>query len=92
MQYRPRGRAQAKRITLGVHGQPLTAEKAREQAEVLSLRGRNGADPAAAAKAKRAAADAAAAKAHEQRFEAVLDSFIDLYVRPKNRRWRTHIE
>lgn len=87
VQYRPRGRAQARRITLGVHGQPLTAEKARERAEILLLRVRNGEDPAAAAQAEREAADAATAKAQEQRFEAVLDSFIELYARPKNRRW-----
>ena len=87
VQYRPRGRAQAKRITLGVHGQPLTAERARERAEVLLLRVRNGEDPAAAAKAERAAADAAAAMAQEHRFELVLASFIELYARPKNRRW-----
>ena len=88
VQYRPRGRAQAKRITLGVHGQPMTAERAREAAEGLLLRVRNGEDPAAAAKAEREAADAAAERAQEQRFEAVLASFIELYARPKNRRWQ----
>lgn len=94
VQYRPRGCAQTKRITLGVHGQPWTAERAREAAEVLLLRVRNGEDPVAADRAARETADAAAAAAkaaetaaHEHRFEAVLDSFITLYAKPKNRRW-----
>ena len=87
VQYRPRGRSQAKRITLGVHGQPWTTEKAREAAEGLLLRVRNGEDPVETARAARAAADAAAEVAHEQRFEAVLDSFIRLYAKPRNRRW-----
>lgn len=87
VQYRPRGRTQARRITLGVHGAPWTTDKAREAAEGLLLRVRNGEDPVESDRAARAAADAAAVDAAEGRFEAVLDSFIQLYARPKNRRW-----
>lgn len=87
VQYRPRGRTQARRITLGVHGQPLTAEKAREAAEGLLLRVRNGEDPVESDRAARNADDAAAKDAAEQRFQLVLDRFIEGYARPKNRRW-----
>ena len=87
VQYRPRGRTQTKRITLGVHGQPWTADKAREAAEHLLLRVRNGEDPVETARAERAAADAAAHTDREQRFEVVLESFVQLYAKPKNRRW-----
>lgn len=88
VQYRPAGRSQTRRMTLGAHGAPWTTEKARDAAQELLLRVRNGEDPVETARAARAAVDAAKAAADESRFETVLTSFITLYARPKNRRWR----
>ena len=100
VQYRPKGSAQARRVTLGVHGAPwtprsrVTSEQARVAAEKLLLRVRNGEDPVeadrlarAAAETVRAAAEGAAARADLHRFEVVLDDYIERYARPKNRRW-----
>jgi integrase len=102
VQYRARGSGQARRITLGVHGAPWTTERAREAAERLLLRARNGEDPAETARAdrvaaesarvaeevRRAAADEAAARVVTHRFETVLEEYIARYAKPKNRRWR----
>lgn len=101
VQYRPRGSHQSKRITLGVHGAPWTAERAREAAEHLLLRVANGEDPAEAARADREAAQAtraaeetarlaaeeAAVRALKHRFDRVLEEYIRRYAKPKNRRW-----
>ena len=101
VQYRPRGSATTKRVTLGVHGAPWTAERAREAAERLLLQVAVGGDPAEAARADRATAEAAraaeevqrkaaeevAARALTHRFEAVLADYIERYAKPKNRRW-----
>ncbi len=101
VQYRPRGSAHAKRITLGVHGAPWTTERAREAAERLLLRVANGEDPVERARADRAAAETARAaeearfaaiaeavvRAQTHRFEVVLDEYIQRYAKPKNRRW-----
>ncbi len=102
VQYRPRGSAQTKRLTLGVHGAPWTTERAREAAELLLLRVANGEDPAEATRANRAAAEAAsvveeasrvaaedaAARAMTHRFSAILDEYIARYAKPRNRRWK----
>lgn len=85
VQYRPKGSSQARRITLGSHGSPWTTEKAREAAEHLLLRVRNGEDPVETERAARAAAQHAATR--EGLFEVVLDEFIERYAKPKNRRW-----
>ena len=74
-------------MTLGVHGQPLTTENAREAAERLLLRVRNGEDPVEADRAARATMADAAKTAAEQRFKGVLERFIEEYARPSNRRW-----
>jgi integrase len=91
VQYRPRGRTQTKRITLGPHGTLWTTERARESAQALLLRVQNGEDPIQTERAARAAADLASVKAAEERFDVVLDQFIERYAKPKNRRWQeTH--
>jgi integrase len=90
VQYRVKGRSQTRRITLGAHGAPWTTEKARVAAEQLLLRARVGEDPVETERATRVAADQAkedAKLAEQSLFELVVDNFISLYARPKNRRW-----
>ena len=92
LQYREKKGGKSRRYTIGCHGDPWTAAKARQKAELLLLKVRTGEDPVEdERKVKNAFAVAAAAEALAEvrdRFETVLDTFIEHYAKPKNKRWR----
>jgi integrase len=100
VQYRsPFDKRQTRRVVIGRHGAPWTLERARDEAKKLLAAVDLGRDPFAEreAEAARKRAEAAAleeaerAKAEAHRtgtFEQVVERFIDLYHKPKNRAWR----
>lgn len=79
IQYRLGGRnAATKRFTIGRHGSPWTPTTARDEAERLLTKVRQGVDPAADKEARERAANDFA-------FPAYVDRFLDLYVK---REWK----
>ena len=83
LQYRVEGgRTTApKRFTIGKHGSPWTADKARDEAIRLLAQIKEKQDPQAQKAAGRAAAKAA------ETFAEAAETFIDEYAKPKNRSW-----
>ncbi len=93
-QYRPKHARFTRRYTIGKHGAPWTADKARDAAGDLAARVRLGEDPFAADKARREAEAAATSEskrakdqASQERFELIATQFVERYAKPKNRNW-----
>lgn len=83
VQYRTGGRGSpTRRVTIGKHGAPYTAETARKAAKTILGRVADGKDPA---EEKRVAA---ASDGGARTFETVAEQFIDRYAKPKNRSWK----
>ena len=95
VQYRTKPDRKIRRYTIGRHGAPWTAEKAREAAVVILAKVKLGEDPFHDDRARREAELAAAAalkraraQAQLETFEIVSARFIELYAKPRNRSWR----
>lgn len=87
VQYQMGGRGSpTKRATIGRHGSPWTAEKARDRAADLLEMIRRGIDPSEKAKTDRAAADANKATAERLSFEAYVNLFSRKYLDAKGLR------
>ena len=94
VQYRPRGERAVRRVTIGPHGAPWTADKARGHAAEILAKVRLGEDPFSAERDRRTSAKAAAeaalaeaAKDETLRFSKVVEEFVAKYAKPKNKRW-----
>lgn len=84
VQYQMGGRGNpTRRVTIGKHGSPWTAEKARDEACDLLEKVRKGLDPADHAKAERAAADANKADAERLAFSKYVDLFETNYLKAR---------
>lgn len=79
-QYRLKGRP-ARRMTIGGHGSPWTAELARREAEQRLFQVRQGVDPVEAAKQSRDEQDRARIKTQRLAFDAYADQFVELYLK-----------
>ncbi len=97
IQYRMGGRGTpTRRVTIGRHGSPWTAEKAREYAADLLQQVRKGVDPFLVERQREEAQREAAAKAETQRKEAtrlafglVADRFVEKYAKVEQpKTWR----
>lgn len=96
IQYRIGGRGSpTRRVTIGRHGSPWTAERARDRAAELLEQVRRKVDPFEAEKdALRAAREESEAKAKAERelavlgFSNVADAYIEKVAKKKLRRWR----
>jgi integrase len=87
VQYQMGGRAApTRRATIGRHGSPWTAERARDRASDLLEMVRKGIDPAEHAKTERAATEAGKALAERLAFSAYVDLFSRKYLDAKNLR------
>jgi integrase len=95
VQYRPKGQsAVTRRYTIGQHRSPWTTEAARDAAAGLLARVRLGEDPFALDKKtrEREVTDAATSREakirlEKERFGLVVEDFVRLYAKPKNKRW-----
>lgn len=84
VQYQIGGRGSStRRATIGRHGSPWTAEKARDRAADLLELIRRGIDPAEQAKSERAAAEASKASNERLAFAAYVDLFSRKYLDAK---------
>lgn len=87
VQYQMHGRGSpTRRATIGRHGSPWTAEKARDRASDLLEMVRKGIDPTEQAKAERAANEAGKAAAARLAFAGYVDLFSRKYLDAKNLR------
>lgn len=81
-QYRMGGReAKTRRYTIGRHGSPWTAERARKEAERVSMLVRQGTDPVAATKLRRK-------ESVELAFSAYVGTFVDGYLKLRWKQWQ----
>ena len=84
VQYQMGGRGNpTRRVTIGKHGSPWTAEKARDEAGDLLEKVRKGIDPADHAKAVKASADASKADAERLAFSKYVDLFETNYLKAR---------
>jgi integrase len=95
VQYRPKGQLlKTRRYTIGAHGSPWMTEAARDAASTLLARVRLGEDPFQVDKLVRQheATEAMAklereARAVRERFSLIVEEFIRMHAKVRNRRW-----
>lgn len=93
VQYQMGGRGNpTRRVTIGKHGSPWTAEKARDEAGDLLEKVRKGIDPADHAKAEKSAADASKATAERLAFSKYVELFSKNYLEARGLRSKEDIK